>query len=99
MPLLTAQQVYRVFDVTDSLLLHRRWIDVRVLASEVSTEAVLPDGRVLILAPSGRRFSRWLEGLRARLSCLDFSRTRRSDRSETSIPRLPEPPQDLGGEG
>lgn len=75
MKVLTPEQVHRVYDVTDSLFLHRNWVVIPLAAAERPLELVMPDGKVLIRPPGGARFESWLEGLRLRLQDLDLSRT------------------------
>lgn len=89
MSLLTRGQVDRIYEVTDSLLLHRGWITIPLPATEVGSVAVMPDGKILISAPSGERFSLWIEGLRARLLSMDLSRTQRADQPEPVLLRIP----------
>ncbi|MBI2931181.1 MAG: hypothetical protein HYY16_05985 [Planctomycetes bacterium] len=94
--LLTAKQIDRVHDVTDSLGLKRLAIIVPLPAAETGGETVMPDGNLLICAPYGTRFDSWFVGLRERLLRMDLSRTPRSEQLEPPMLRVPQQPQASG---
>lgn len=82
MELLTAEQVERVYRVTDGLRLHRDWVVVPLNGLEEGKEIVLPDGKILLRPPAGERFEAWVQGLPERLAALDLSRAARSHEND-----------------
>lgn len=93
MPSLTSQEIDRIYEVTDSLDLHRNWVAVPLRALPTGRETQLPDGRILIEAPHGEPFEPWLEGLRRRLESLDLRRTPRQVQQDPPLVNTPEAPQ------
>jgi hypothetical protein len=80
MELFRADEVERIYRVTDALDLHRDWVVVPLNAAGEGMEVVQPDGKILIRAPGGPKFEPWLAGLCGRLEQLDLGRTpRRSE--------------------
>lgn len=90
MRLLTPDQVQRIYEVTDSLGLHRNWVVVPLAASDPPVERTMPDGKVLLGAPAGHEFDTWLAELRRRLLELDLSRTPRADTHQPHQTRRPD---------
>lgn len=78
-PLLTADQVERIYGLTDELRLHRDWVVVPLMAKEPGLEMMMPDGKLLIRAPYGDRFGAWFDGLQERLGRLNLSPVPRND--------------------
>jgi hypothetical protein len=89
MEVLTAEQVERVYRLTDSLLLHRDWVVVPLGAHPVGLEMELPDGKVLVRPPGGPAFDPWLAGLGDRLRALNLDRALRAGELERHYPRTP----------
>jgi hypothetical protein len=85
MELLTAEQVERIYRVTDQLGLHRDWVVVPLNAAEESLEMLHPDGKLLLRAPRGQ-FEAWLLGLRDRLEQLDLGRAARRWQNDPKFP-------------
>jgi len=77
MELLSADDVERIYRVTDGLDLHRDWVVVPLNVAGEGKELVMPDGKVLIRAPGGDAFEPWLKHLRERLETLDLRGTPR----------------------
>lgn len=77
MDLLTAEQVERIYRVTDELSLHRDWVVVPLNAAEEGSELLQPDGKVLIRPARGEKFETWLRELRSRLEALELGRAAR----------------------
>ena len=91
MEILTADQVERIYRITDALDLHRDWVVVPLNAAEESLEMLHPDGKLLIRPPGGARFEPWLASLQGRLEGLDLGRAARR--------RDPDPKRPLTGPG
>jgi len=77
MDLLTGKDVERIYLVTDQLHLHRDWVVVPLGCAREAFEIVQPDGKLLLRPPGGDLFEPWIDGLAARLSAIDLSRTAR----------------------
>ncbi len=77
MDLLTAEQVERIYQVTDRLSLHRDWVVVPLNAANEAAELMQPDGKILLRPPGGTRFEPWLAELPERLQQLDLGRAAR----------------------
>jgi hypothetical protein len=86
---LSAEQVDRVYRVTDALLLNRDWVVVPLRGSPEGLELLLPDGKVLIRPPAGPAFEAWFAGLPGRLEALDLDRALRASRLERPYVRTP----------
>ena len=89
MKVLTSQQISRVFEVTDSLDLHRNWVVVPLTAHETGAEFVMPDGKVLLRPPAGPQFDAWIRDLRERLQGMDISRTPRGGQHDPKPDEVP----------
>jgi hypothetical protein len=89
MNVLTAEQVERVYRLTDSLDLHRDWVVVPLAAHPTGLERMLPDGKILIRPPAGPDFEPWFAGLRERLGTLDLARALRAGQAERPCLRTP----------
>lgn len=77
MDLLTARDVERIYRITDELQLHRDWVVVPLGCAQEAFEIIQPDGKLLLRPPGGDLFEPWINGLAARLSAIDLSRTAR----------------------
>jgi hypothetical protein len=86
---LTADQVERVYRLTDALLLNRDWVVVPLRGSERGLEMSLPDGKILIRPPAGPAFESWFIDLRSRLESLDLDRALRASQLERPYARTP----------
>jgi hypothetical protein len=86
MELLSAEQVERVYRVTDQLGLHRDWVVVPLNAADEGLEMLHPDGKLLLRPPRGERFEPWLLGLRERLEQLDLGRAARRWENDPKFP-------------
>jgi hypothetical protein len=91
MEILSAEDVERVYRVSDELRLHRDWVVVPINCSADGLELQMPDGKLLLRPPGGEKFKIWLEGLRRRLEDLDLNRVPRN--------HVDDPKHDLTGEG
>ncbi len=89
MELLTPGQIGRIHEITDALGLHRTWVTVPMAASASPGERMMPDGKVLILAPAGAAFETWVADLRQRLLRLDLSRAARAEQQDRPPVRVP----------
>ena len=86
MELLTADQVERIYLVTDRLDLHRDWVVVPLNAADEGMEMMHPDGKVLLRPPGGEKFEPWLRELPDRLAALDLGRTPRREEWDPKWP-------------
>jgi len=89
MQVLTAEQVEKVYAVTDALLLNRDWVVVPLVGSTDGVEMVLPDGKLLIRPVGGEGFRAWFTGLKERLELLDLDRALRASQLERHYVRTP----------
>ncbi|MBI2932288.1 MAG: hypothetical protein HYY16_11605 [Planctomycetes bacterium] len=93
MKLLSSQQVQRIYEVTDGLGVHRNWVVVPLATGAGGAQRVLPDGKVLVVAPTEHAFEAWLPELRRKLCDLNLSRTPRQDDHQPPLKRrAPEAP-------
>jgi hypothetical protein len=76
--MLTPEQIDRIYDVAASLQLNLDWVVVPMAGSAQPEERVLPDGKILVKAPTGAAFDAWFSGLKERIESLDLSRTARA---------------------
>ena len=86
MDLLTADQIERVYRITDQLDLHRDWIIVTLNASPGGSELLQPDGKILIRPAAGAGFEPWLRGLRERLEAMELGRVPRREENDPKFP-------------
>ena len=86
MELLSAEQVERIYRVTDQLGLNRDWVVVPLNAADHGVELLHPDGKLLIRPPRGEAFESWLQGLRDRLAALDLGRAARRGVNDPKFP-------------
>ncbi|HEX7896760.1 MAG TPA: hypothetical protein VF950_03315 [Planctomycetota bacterium] len=84
--MLRPDQIERVYQTTDALLLHRDWVVVPLDAVARPAELVMPDGKLLIHAPGGPAFDAWLQGLPGRLEALDLRRVPRLSERDPKWP-------------
>ena len=77
LPLLSAEEVERVYRVTDELLLNRDWVVVPLNCSADGLVMMMPDGKILLRPPEGERFAPWLASLKDQLETLDLKRVPR----------------------
>ena len=89
MSVLTAEQVEKVYQLTDALLLNRDWVVVPLVGSPTGLETVLPDGKLLIRPVGGAGFAGWFLGLKERLELLDLDRALRASQLERHYVRTP----------
>jgi hypothetical protein len=89
MDVLTADQVRRVYELTDGLKLNRDWVVVPLRGSETGFEMLLPDGKLLVRPAAGARFEAWFAGLSDRLRALPLNRPLRDSQLERYYPRTP----------
>lgn len=89
MSVLTAEQVEKVYQLTDGLLLNRDWVVVPLIGSPTGLETVLPDGKLLIRPIPGAGFGAWFGGLKERLELLDLDRALRASQLERHYVRTP----------
>src|SRR5207249_2430796 len=82
MQVLTAEQVEKVYHLTDALLLNRDWVVVPLVGSPTGLEMVLPDGKLLVRPVGGDGFAAWFSGLKERLDVLDLDRALRASQLE-----------------
>lgn len=82
MELLTADQVERIYRITDQLDLNRDWVVVPLNVADQGLEMMHPDGKLLLRAPGGDRFESWLRELPDRLQELDLGRTPRREEQD-----------------
>lgn len=87
--ILSAENVEKVYRLTDALLLNRDWVVVPLRGSDRGLEMLLPDGKVLIRPPDGPGFDAWLAGLQGRLESLDLDRALRASQLERHYVRTP----------
>ncbi len=87
--LLTAEQVERIYRLTDALLLNRDWVVVPLRGAATGFETAMPDGKVLVRPPAGPAFDSWFAGLKPRLEALDLDRALRASQLERHYPRTP----------
>ncbi len=88
MKILSPDQVRRIYDVTDSLHLHRQWVVVPLARQPEGREMILPDGKLLVSVPEDAAFEVWVAGLPGRLATLNFTRTPRTDFRERAKPTI-----------
>ena len=86
MDILTAEQVERIYRVTDQLDLSRDWVVVPINAAEHGVELLHPDGKLLIRPPRAAAFEAWLQGLKERLQDLDLGRAARREENDPKFP-------------
>lgn len=89
MDILTENQVRKVYELTDGLLLNRDWVVVPLVGSRSGLEMLMPDGKVLIRPATGDAFDAWFSGLKLRLESLDLSRPLRASQLERHYVRTP----------
>ena len=86
MELLTAEQVERIYEVTDQLDLHRDWVVVPLNAADEGREMMHPDGKLLLRPPGAATFEAWLQELPERLERLDLGRVPRREELDPKWP-------------
>jgi len=89
MEILTEAQVRKVYELTDSLLLHPDWVVVPLVGSAQGLEMLMPDGKILIRPAGGPGFEPWFADLKTRLELLDLSRALRAGQMERHYVRTP----------
>jgi hypothetical protein len=87
--LLTADQVDRIYRLTDDLHLNRDWVVVPLRGAPTGFETAMPDGKILVRPPAGPAFDAWFTGLKARLEALDLDRALRASQLERHYTRTP----------
>jgi len=86
---LTADQIEKVYRVTDGLLLNRDWVVVPLRGHVQGLELTMPDGKILIRPAYGAAFDAWYQNLRERLEALDLDRALRASQLERHYARTP----------
>ena len=86
---LTAEQIEKVYRVTDGLLLNRDWVVVPLRGHAQGLEMAMPDGKLLIRPAYGPAFEGWYQDLRERLESLDLDRALRASQLERHYARTP----------
>lgn len=87
--ILSAEQVERIYRLTDALHLNRDWVVVPLRGCENGLEMLMPDGKILIRPPFGPAFDSWFMGLKDRLGMLDLDRALRASQLERHYVRTP----------
>ena len=78
MEVVTPNQMARIFEVTDSMSIHREAIIVP-LGPEGSGSVRLAGNKVEVTVPSEGDFDAWIAGLRDRLAALDLSTVKKAE--------------------
>lgn len=86
MDILSADQVERIYRITDRLDLHRDWVVVPINAAEEASELLQPDGKLLLRPPGSADFDDWLAELPERLLRLELGRTPRRGENDPKWP-------------
>ncbi|HYE99596.1 MAG TPA: hypothetical protein VEJ18_11830 [Planctomycetota bacterium] len=86
---LTADQIEKVYRITDGLLLNRDWVVVPLRGHVQGLELTMPDGKILIRPAYGAAFDAWYQNLRERLEALDLDRALRASQLERHYARTP----------
>ncbi len=97
MDVLTAEQVRRVYAVTETLKLNKDWVVVPLRGSESGLEMLLPDGKLLIRPAAAGGFEPWFGGLKERLEGMDLNRPLRASQAGRHYPHTP--PEAAPGSG
>lgn len=87
--ILSAEQIERVYRLTDGLLLNRDWVVIPLKGSADGLEMLMPDGKILIRPKAGPGFDAWFGGLQSRLEMLDLDRALRASQLERHYVRTP----------
>jgi len=72
----TAEQVLKILELTDSFSLHRESVVIPLATKDRGDAVILPDQRLQIIVPNNRPFDEWLTELRGKLSSMDLSKIR-----------------------
>jgi len=72
----TAEQVLKILELTDSFSLHRESVVIPLATKDRGGAVILPDQRLQIIVPNNRPFDEWLIELRGTLSSMDLSKIR-----------------------
>jgi len=72
----TAEQVLKILELTDSFSLHRESVVIPLSTKDRGGAVILPDQRLQIIVPNNRPFDEWLAELRGMLSSMDLSKIR-----------------------
>jgi len=59
-PMVTFQQIGRILDLTDSLGLHREWVEIPLSAEHPGVVRRLQNGKLEIVVDAGQPFDQWL---------------------------------------
>ncbi len=62
-PMVTFQQIGRILDVTDSLGVHREWVEIPLTPEQPGVVRRLPNGKLEIVVDAGQPFDQWLTAL------------------------------------
>ena len=97
MDVLTAEQVRRVYAVTDALKLNQDWVVIPLKGSENGLEMLMPDGKLLIRPAAAAAFEGWFGGLKERLEGMEMNRPLRASQEGRYYPHTP--PEAAPGSG
>lgn len=61
------QQINRILDVTDSLGLHREWVEIPLSPESPGAIRRLPSGKLEIVVDADQPFDQWLDTLPDRI--------------------------------
>jgi hypothetical protein len=70
---LRPEQIMKILELTDSFNMHREKVLIPLATADVGSVELLPDGRLRIFVPTGKRFEEWLNELRAQLAKMKLS--------------------------
>ncbi|HXZ90595.1 MAG TPA: hypothetical protein VEG61_05995 [Candidatus Dormibacteraeota bacterium] len=73
----TAEQVMKILELTDSFNLHREAVVIPLGTEDEGSLMALPDQRLRITVPRNKPFDEWLLELRGKLAKLDLLTIRR----------------------
>jgi hypothetical protein len=76
MTTLTAEQVMKILELTDSFNLHREAVVIPLGTTNDGDVVALPDQRLRITVPRNQPFDEWLMELRRKLAKMDLSAIR-----------------------
>ncbi len=78
MKVVSQQQILRIFEVTDSMSIHREAIVVP-LGPEGSGKVEFSNNKIQITVPDEGDFDSWISGLREQINKLDPSRVKKTE--------------------
>ncbi len=78
MKVVSQQQIFRIFEVTDSMSIHREAI-VIPLGPQGSGKVELSNNKIQITVPDEGDFDSWISGLREQINKLDPSGVKKTE--------------------